>query len=48
MIGKLRGIVDTIGDDHVVIDVNGVGYVAHCSSRTLGTLARNWVSRSPW
>lgn len=38
MIGKLRGIVDTIGDDHVVIDVNGVGYVAHCSSRTLGTL----------
>ena len=38
MIGKLRGIVDTIGDDHVVIDVNGLGYVAHCSSRTLGTL----------
>ena len=38
MIGKLRGIVDTISDDHVVIDVNGVGYVAHCSSRTLGTL----------
>ncbi len=38
MIGKLRGIVDTIGEDHVVIDVNGVGYVAHCSSRTLGSL----------
>jgi Holliday junction DNA helicase RuvA len=38
MIGKLKGIVDSIGEDHVVIDVNGVGYVAHCSARTLGTL----------
>ena len=38
MIGKHRGIVDMIGDDYVVIDVNGVGYVAHCSSRTLATL----------
>lgn len=38
MIGKLTGILDSIGDDHVIIDVNGVGYVAHCSSRTLGSL----------
>lgn len=38
MIGKLKGTVDGVGDDHVVIDVHGVGYVAHCSSRTLGTL----------
>jgi Holliday junction DNA helicase RuvA len=38
MIGKLTGIIDSIGDDHVIIDVNGVGYVAHCSSRTLGSL----------
>lgn len=38
MIGKLKGILDTIGEDHVIIDVNGVGYVAHCSARTLGTL----------
>lgn len=38
MIGKLTGILDSVGDDHVIIDVNGVGYVAHCSSRTLGTL----------
>lgn len=38
MIGKLTGILDSVGDDYVIIDVNGVGYVAHCSSRTLGTL----------
>jgi len=38
MIGKLTGILDSIGEDHVIIDVNGVGYVAHCSARTLGTL----------
>ena len=38
MIGKLRGILDSVGDDHVIIDVSGVGYVAHCSSRTLQAL----------
>lgn len=38
MIGKLKGIVDEIGDDHVVIDVGGVGYVAHCPTRTLSSL----------
>ncbi|GAA4527773.1 Holliday junction branch migration protein RuvA [Chelativorans composti] len=38
MIGKLKGLVDEIGEDHCVIDVNGVGYVAYCSARTLGKL----------
>lgn len=38
MIGKLKGIVDEIGDDHVVIDVGGVGYVAYCPTRTLSSL----------
>ena len=38
MIGKLRGVVDGYGEDFVVIDVQGVGYVVHCSSRTLQTL----------
>jgi Holliday junction DNA helicase RuvA len=38
MIGKLKGTIDEIGEDHVVIDVHGVGYVAHCSARTLGRL----------
>ncbi|MGB7285590.1 MAG: Holliday junction branch migration protein RuvA [Salaquimonas sp.] len=38
MIGKLTGILDSIGDDHIIIDVSGVGYVVHCSARTLGIL----------
>src|SRR5690242_27722 len=38
MIGKLKGIIDTYGEDHVIIDVNGVGYVVHCSARTLQSL----------
>ena len=39
MIGKLKGTIDEIGEDHVVIDVHGVCYVAFCSMRTLGNLA---------
>jgi Holliday junction DNA helicase RuvA len=35
MIGKLKGIIDSYGEDFVVVDVGGVGYVVHCSSRTL-------------
>jgi Holliday junction DNA helicase RuvA len=38
MIGKLRGVIDTYGEDHVVLDVHGVGYLVHCSQRTLQTL----------
>jgi Holliday junction DNA helicase RuvA len=38
MIGKLRGLVDSIGSDWVILDVGGVGYVVHCSSRTLSSL----------
>ncbi|ANH05215.1 MULTISPECIES: Holliday junction branch migration protein RuvA [Shinella] len=38
MIGKLKGTIDEIGEDHVVVDVHGVGYVAFCSARTLGKL----------
>jgi Holliday junction DNA helicase RuvA len=38
MIGKLKGIVDSYGEDHVVLDVQGVGYVVHCSTRTLQRL----------
>jgi Holliday junction DNA helicase RuvA len=40
MIGKLRGFVDSYGEDFVVIDVNGVGYVVQCSSRTLQKLGK--------
>ena len=38
MIGKLKGILDSIGDESIIIDVNGVGYEVHCSARTLGSL----------
>ncbi len=38
MIGKLSGIVDTIGEDYLILDVQGVGYLVHCSSRTLAKL----------
>lgn len=38
MIGKLKGIVDSYGEDFAVLDVHGVGYVVHCSSRTLQSL----------
>ena len=38
MIGKLKGLVDGIGEDHALIDVNGVGYLVQASSRTLQTL----------
>ncbi|MFD2236125.1 Holliday junction branch migration protein RuvA [Aureimonas populi] len=38
MIGKLKGTLDEIGEDHVVVDVHGVGYVAFCGARTLSSL----------
>ena len=31
MIAKLRGIIDTIGDDYCIVDVNGVGYLVFAS-----------------
>jgi Holliday junction DNA helicase RuvA len=38
MIGKLTGIVDTLGEDHAILDVNGVGYLVSCPSSTLSKL----------
>lgn len=38
MIAKLSGIVDMVGPDGAVIDVGGVGYLAFCSTRTIGFL----------
>ena len=35
MIRRLKGVLDEIGDDWALIDVNGVGYQIFCSSRTL-------------
>jgi Holliday junction DNA helicase RuvA len=38
VIGKLTGLVDSAGDDWVILDVGGVGYIVFCSGRTLGLL----------
>jgi Holliday junction DNA helicase RuvA len=38
MIAKLAGLVDHVAADAAVVDVNGVGYLAFCSTRTLGRL----------
>ncbi len=35
MIGKLTGIVDSLNEDGVILDVNGVGYLVQCPSSTL-------------
>ncbi len=38
MIAKLTGVLDSIGEDQIVVDVGGVGYLAYCSGRTLRAL----------
>lgn len=38
MIAKLKGLLDSTGIDHAIIDVGGVGYLVGASSRTLAAL----------
>lgn len=38
MIAKLRGLLDSFGENWCIVDVNGVGYHVFCSSRTLNDL----------
>jgi Holliday junction DNA helicase RuvA len=38
MIGKLKGVIDSYGEDFIILDVQGVGYLVHCSARTLQDL----------
>jgi holliday junction DNA helicase RuvA len=38
MIGKLKGVLDSYAEDSIILDVNGVGYLVHCSARTLQEL----------
>lgn len=38
MIGKISGRIEYRGDDHVLIDVRGIGYLVYCSERTLSAL----------
>ncbi len=38
MIGRVAGRIEYKGDDHVLIDVRGIGYIVYCSDRTLAAL----------
>ncbi len=38
MIGKLTGIIDTYGEDYLILDVSGVGYLVKASARTLSRI----------
>ena len=40
MIGKLSGIIDSFDTDSLILDVSGVGYVVHASSRTLSSIGQ--------
>jgi Holliday junction DNA helicase RuvA len=40
MIAKLRGIIDSVGEDWVILDVQGVGYQLSCSGQTLARLEK--------
>jgi Holliday junction DNA helicase RuvA len=40
MIAKLRGIIDSVGEDWVILDVQGVGYQLSCSAQTLARLEK--------
>ncbi len=44
MIGKLKGVVDSVSDDSVVLDVGGVGYVAFVHERLRAHLAEGAVA----
>ena len=38
MIGQLYGKIEYRSDDHLLLDVRGVGYIIYCSERTLRSL----------
>ncbi len=38
MIGKLKGKIDTIGEEECLIDINGVVYLVYCGIKTLGRM----------
>lgn len=38
MIAKLTGVIDSTGLHHVIIDVNGVGYIVYASAKTLSKI----------
>ncbi|MFM9891042.1 MAG: Holliday junction branch migration protein RuvA, partial [Rickettsiales bacterium] len=38
MIGKLTGRIDSVAEDHLILDVGGVGYYVYASAKTLAAL----------
>jgi Holliday junction DNA helicase RuvA len=46
MIGKLTGSIDSFGTNYLILDVQGVGYVVHASSRTLSRIGTQGESAS--
>ena len=41
MLGKLKGTIESIESDHIIIDVNGVGYLVCCSAKILSQIQVN-------
>ncbi len=41
MIGKLRGIVEEIYENHIILDVNGVGYVVYCNENIINKVNKD-------
>ncbi len=40
MIGKLSGIIDSFGENFLILDVSGVGYLVYASRQTLGRIGQ--------
>jgi len=45
MIGRLTGRVEAIGGDAAIVDVQGVGYLVHCSAKTLSAASTDGPTR---
>lgn len=48
MIAKLSGIVDSTGKDWIILDVQGVGYLVSCSTRTLDHMPNPGEATQLW
>ena len=46
MIGKLKGVVDSVDEETLTLDVGGVGYLVSASARTLRALPSVAKTRS--
>lgn len=48
MITKLTGYIDSVSDDSVVLDVQGIGYLVHASAKTLAQIPEAGQKFSLW